>query len=63
MEHVTDVANGFVQGIRGSGTDAPQVGFEFGESHLDWIEIGAVGGQNRNQQPRLRMASAARGLL
>ena len=54
MEHVTDVAKGFEQGIKGSGADAPQVGFEFGESHLDRIEIGAVGGQK--QEPAASLA-------
>lgn len=54
IEHVTDVAKSFEQGIKGPGTEPPQVSFEFGEGHFDGIEIGAVGGQE--QEPTASLA-------
>ena len=58
MEHVTDVTKGFEQGIKGSGTDAPQVGFEFGERHFDGVQIRAVGGQE--QEPAASLTHGLR---
>ena len=43
--------------FEGSGSDPSQMRFEFGEGHFNRIEVGAVGGQERNQQPRCLRAS------
>ena len=48
---VQDAANEIPEGVDGSGLGFPQQFFEFGEGHLDGIEIGAVGGRNRRHAP------------
>lgn len=50
MLEVADIADSLPEGIYGSGAGSPQMGFEFGEGHLDGIEIGAVG--RREEEPR-----------
>lgn len=47
VEQIADVSERLEQGVKGSGTDASQVGLEFREGHLDGIEIGAVCGQEQ----------------
>ena len=42
-EEVADVAERLEQGVVGFGADPSQMGFEFGEGHLYWIEVGAIG--------------------
>jgi hypothetical protein len=44
-EEVADFADGAPEGVDGSDCLGAQEGFEFGEGHLDWIEVGAVGRQ------------------
>ena len=46
-EEVQAAADEIPEGVDGSGLGLPQQFFEFGECHLDWIEIGAVGRQEQ----------------
>jgi hypothetical protein len=46
-EQIADVSERLEQGVKGSGTDASQVGLEFRKGHFDRVEIGAVSGQKR----------------
>jgi hypothetical protein len=39
---VADIADGTPEVVDVPGLDAPEMGFEFGEGHFDWIEIGTV---------------------
>ena len=43
-EEVTDFTNCVDELIECSGTNTPEVGFQFGESHLDGIQVRAVCG-------------------
>ena len=45
VEQIADVSDCLEQGVKGSGPDAPEVGLEFREVHLDGIEIWAISGQ------------------
>jgi hypothetical protein len=38
---IADGANSFPEFLDGAGTDASQMGFEFGEGHFDRIKVGA----------------------
>ncbi len=46
-EEHTDVGDGFPELINGSGGCCVKVGFEFAESHVDGVEIMAVGRQKK----------------
>lgn len=60
-EEVQSAADEIPEGIDGSGLGLPQQFFEFGESHLDRIEIGAVGRQE--QEARAGAGDQTRGLI
>lgn len=47
-EEVEGAADKIPEGVDGSGLGLPQQFFEFGEDHLDRIEIGAVGRQEQD---------------
>jgi len=46
-EEVQGASDEIPEGVDGSGLGLPQQFFEFGECHLDRIEIGAVGRQEQ----------------
>jgi len=60
-EKVERAADEFPESVDGSGLGLPQQFLEFGESHLDRIEIGAVGRQE--QEARAGTGDEARGFL
>jgi len=47
FEEAADIANDLEERIVGSGLRGAHVGFEFGESHLDRVQVGAVGRQEQ----------------
>ena len=47
-EEVEGAANEVPEGVDGSGLGLAQQFFEFGEGHLDRIEIGAIGRQKQD---------------
>ena len=44
-EEITDISDGLPEGVEASGGDASEMGLEFGEGHLDRVEIGTIGRQ------------------
>jgi hypothetical protein len=62
-EQVQGTADEVPEGVDGSGLGLPQHFLEFGEGHLDRIEIGAVGRQERRRAPTPAMRRAASSFL
>ena len=60
VEEVADVSERLEQGVKRSGTYAPQVCLKLGEGHLDGIEIGAVSRQE--QEPAAALSQSLRRL-
>ena len=60
-EQVQGASDEIPEGVDGSGLGLPQQFFEFGECHLDRIEIGAVGRQE--QEARAGAGDEARRLF
>jgi len=46
-EEIADFADGAPEGVDGPDRPGAQQGLELGESHLDWIEVGAIGRQEQ----------------
>ena len=60
---VADVADGAPEGVDGSGADAPEMCFQFGEGHFDRVQVGAVGRQEEEPGAALPRMAAAFALL
>jgi hypothetical protein len=50
-EEFADVADGFPQVVDCAGFHFSKMGFEFGECHLDGVEIRAIGWQEQKPSP------------
>jgi hypothetical protein len=62
-EKVERAADEFPESVDGSGLDLPQQFLEFGESHLDRIEIWAIGRQEKEARAGTGERRAASSLL
>jgi hypothetical protein len=58
-EEIADVSDGLLELVVGPGCGFSDQGFELGECHLDWVEIGEYGGRNRNHAPMSFTIAAA----
>ena len=50
-EEVADIAQGLEELVEGSCADAAQELLEFGECHLDWVQVRAIGRQVEEPAP------------
>lgn len=60
-EEITDISDGLPEGVEASGGDASEMGLEFGEGHLDRVEIGTIGRQE--EEPGASVGEALGGAV